>query len=125
MLLKIFREENQKLPEVRALSEERKRKCLARIHRARSQGRLEEYLSDFRKAVARAQNSAFLTGDGERGWKASFDWFVQNDTNLLKVLEGKYDGPANGQRGGKTHGIQTTDANGCRRTSRGEPFADL
>jgi len=32
----------------------------------------------------------FCCGDNDRGWKASFDWLVANDTNALKVMEGKY-----------------------------------
>jgi len=31
--------------------------------------------------------SPFLTGDG---WKVSFDWLIENDTNYLKTLEGNY-----------------------------------
>lgn len=41
-------------------------------------------------AFQRADASAFLSGQGERGWKADFDWMIRED-NLLKVLEGKYD----------------------------------
>ena len=41
-------------------------------------------------AFQRADTSAFLSGQGERGWKADFDWMIRED-NLLKVLEGKYD----------------------------------
>ncbi len=41
-------------------------------------------------AFQRADASAFLAGQGERGWKADFDWMIRED-NLLKVLEGKYD----------------------------------
>ena len=28
---------------------------------------------------------------GATGWKADFDWIIKNDTNWVKVLEGKYD----------------------------------
>lgn len=44
------------------------------------------------QAFARADASDFLRGQGQRGWRASFDWLVRED-NLLKVLEGKYDNP--------------------------------
>ena len=30
-------------------------------------------------------------GSGDRGWRANFDWFVANDTNIRRVLEGCYD----------------------------------
>jgi len=32
----------------------------------------------------------FLLGVNDRGWKASFDWLIENDLNYVKVLEGKY-----------------------------------
>jgi hypothetical protein len=28
---------------------------------------------------------------GEKGWKATFDWLIDNDKNMVKVLEGNYD----------------------------------
>lgn len=35
-------------------------------------------------------NSKFLTGDNDRGWKIDVDWLIANDSNYIKVLEGKY-----------------------------------
>lgn len=35
--------------------------------------------------------SSFCAGSSDRGWKASFDWIISNDTNHVKVSEGKYD----------------------------------
>jgi hypothetical protein len=34
--------------------------------------------------------SDFLNGDNDRGWQCSFDWLIENDTNFVKVLEGRY-----------------------------------
>ena len=31
-----------------------------------------------------------MSGDNDRGWKASFDWLLENDSNIMKVLEGNY-----------------------------------
>lgn len=39
----------------------------------------------------RAQASSFCTGGNERGWRADFDWLM-NENNVVKVLEGKYGG---------------------------------
>lgn len=39
----------------------------------------------------RAQASNFCTGSNDRGWRADFDWLM-NENNLVKVLEGKYGG---------------------------------
>lgn len=41
----------------------------------------------------KAQASNFCTGLNDRHWKADFDWLL-NESNLVKVLEGKYDNPA-------------------------------
>ena len=54
----------------------------------------------FCAAVKKAQQTPFLRGEGARGWRASFDWFVANHLNIYAVLEGKYDGPAAGPNKG-------------------------
>lgn len=46
----------------------------------------------------RLENSSFLRGKNDRGWKAKFDWIL-NPANLDKVLEGNYDDPK--KKGGK------------------------
>ena len=43
-----------------------------------------------RQSARRLQRPSVSVND--RGWKADFDWLIANDTNVLKVLEGKYDG---------------------------------
>jgi hypothetical protein len=87
----LYKQHNQSLPEVKALTAERLRKCRSRINQADRDGCLEQYLADFAAAVKKAQQTPFLRGEGERGWRASFDWFVANQVNIYKVLEGKYD----------------------------------
>jgi hypothetical protein len=37
-------------------------------------------------------NSTFCCGENDQQWKASYDWIMANETNAIKVLEGKYDG---------------------------------
>lgn len=44
--------------------------------------------------------SEFCCGKNDRGWRASYDWIMSNDTNAIKVIEGKYDerkGDGNGK----------------------------
>jgi len=36
--------------------------------------------------------SEFCCGKNDNGWQASYDWIMKNDTNALKVMEGKYNG---------------------------------
>jgi len=130
ILLEIYQQQNQSLPEVKALTSERLKKCRSRIDQAVRDGCLEQYLADFTAAVKKAQQTPFLRGEGSRGWRASFDWFVANQVNIYAVLEGKYDGaaaaPSNGNGG--NHAISSPDfdcepgGTSTRRTSRGDPI---
>jgi len=120
ILLEMYQQHNQTLPEVKALTVERLRKCRSRINQAVRDGCLEQYLSDFVAAVKKAQSTPFLRGEGARGWRASFDWFVANQLNVYAVLEGKYDGPSAGPNNGG--GNDNASFDGSRRTSRGDPI---
>lgn len=40
--------------------------------------------------ITRLNDSDFCTGKNDRGWKATFDWLLQEETHL-KISEGKYD----------------------------------
>jgi hypothetical protein len=128
ILVEIYQQQNQSLPEVKALTTERLKKCRSRIDQAARDGCLEQYLADFASAVKKAQQTPFLRGEGSRGWRASFDWFVANQVNIYAVLEGKYDGPAavptNGNGGNHAIGSPDFDCEpggtSTRRTSRGD-----
>lgn len=53
--------------------------------------RLDEIGEDeFIKAFDCIKESDFLQGKNDNGWRVSFDWLIENDTNAVKVLEGKY-----------------------------------
>ena len=74
------------LPRVVRLTDKRRR-AVRLLH---DKGYTPEQLDEvFRKAQA----SSFCTGLNDRHWKADFDWLL-NESNLVKVLEGKYDNPA-------------------------------
>lgn len=47
-------------------------------------------IEDWRQLFDKVKSSPFLRGENDRGWTADFDWVVGNDTNFVKVLEGKY-----------------------------------
>lgn len=88
------------LPRVSKLSESRRRKVKARM----SEGIT---LDSFEKAVRKCSSTPFLSGV-KGGWRATFDWLIENDTNLSKVLEGNYDdnhtgGNGNGSGGHRQH----------------------
>jgi hypothetical protein len=71
------------LPKVEMLSATRRQKALCR---------LRDHPDDafWNVAMARVRASPFLTGKNERKWKANFDWLIDNDTNAVKVYEGRY-----------------------------------
>lgn len=48
-------------------------------------------LKKFEEAFRKLEASDFCKGNNDRKWKASFDWIIANQTNIVKVLEGKYD----------------------------------
>lgn len=53
--------------------------------------RLKEYnINSFVLLFQKVEQSLFLCGGGDRGWKADFDWLISQN-NMQKVLEGKYD----------------------------------
>ena len=69
------------LPKVRGISEARKKAINARVK--------EHGIDLVRDAFVIAQESEFLTGKNNDGWKASFDW-IMNPNNFIKVIEGNY-----------------------------------
>lgn len=60
--------------------------------RSQTRRRLAECggIEGWRAAMARARGSPFLTGDNDRGWIASFDFFLQAKS-FTKLMEGAYD----------------------------------
>jgi hypothetical protein len=85
---------------INLLTSERLKKCRSRINQAARDACLERYLEDFREDLRKAQQTPFLRGEGPRGWRVSFDWFVANHVNIYAALEGKYDGPPAGKNNG-------------------------
>jgi hypothetical protein len=82
-LLEIYERERGGLPAAGVLTAERRRKCARWL----TAGFTAE---EFRSAVRCAAATPFLAGDGNRGWRASFDWLIANRSNARKVLEGEY-----------------------------------
>jgi len=72
------------LVKVIAVTETRKINLRARIQE-------KTFIENWKKAIDKISLSPFCRGATERGWRASFDWFIKNDNNCVKALEGKYD----------------------------------
>jgi hypothetical protein len=82
-LLAIYEAERRELPPAGAMTRERRGRCERWLAAGFTPGQ-------FRAAVRCAALTPFLTGDGSRGWQASFDWLIANRSNVRKVLEGEY-----------------------------------
>jgi hypothetical protein len=80
------------LPQVREFTDSRRRKIKVRM----TQGLT---LAKFEEVVRRCVSTPFLVGENDRGWQADFDWLIENDTNMAKVMEGKYEHGGNGGNG--------------------------
>ena len=82
-ILDIYSEVCVSFGKVRALSDERRKHIGARY---------KQYGNDidiFKELFIKAESSDFLKGDNNKKWKADFDWMM-NETNMAKILEGKY-----------------------------------
>lgn len=80
--LKDFWNSFENLPKLKKLTQKRKDKIKLRID--------EIGLDEFKRAIKICDETPFLHGKNNRGWKANIDWLITNDTNIVKVLEGKY-----------------------------------
>lgn len=60
---------------------------------------------EWQAIITRLNNSDFCNGINDRGWKATFDWLMQDETHL-KIMEGKYDN----RNGKKRFGFERDDA---------------
>lgn len=72
-------------PKLIKLSDKRKAKIRVRF---------EEMKYDYQTMATifcKMEASKFLKGDNKNGWKATFDWVLENANNWVKVLEGQYD----------------------------------
>jgi len=86
----------------RAVSKRRLEKLKSRL---REHPNSEFWVEVFRKI----EDSHFLQGENDRGWKIDFDFLIANTENVLKIVEGKYDG-RNGTNGKqKENGLATAD----------------
>lgn len=70
-------------PKATVMNKTRDSKCRLRLR--------ERPLDAWREIFRTIATTPFLCGDNDRGWRADFDWIISNDTNALKVMEGKYE----------------------------------
>lgn len=71
-----------KLPSVDVVNETRQKKF---------KNRRAEPCFDFLRILEKIKASGHLKGDNQRGWKVTFDWILENDSNYVKIVEENYD----------------------------------
>jgi hypothetical protein len=71
------------LPGIREFTKSRQAKLRVRI----TQGLT---LESFEAVIKQCLETPFLRGENKRGWMVDFDWLIENDTNMAKVMEGSY-----------------------------------
>lgn len=71
---------------VKALSKKRRKAAL----RCLTEGPLEFHQAAMAKLAASAFACGKLASNG-RAWRASFDWYIREETNAIKAAEGRYD----------------------------------
>lgn len=72
------------LPRVSKITDQRNNKCKLRLNEHPN----EEF---WKQVIARINASGFLTGQNNQNWRADLDWLTTNQTNVMKIIEGKYD----------------------------------
>lgn len=75
----LYLELNKRLPTVLKLTDERRNKSRVRLKNP-------QFISDFARAVQLSQTIEFDV----HGWIPTFDWFIRNNNNSVKVIEGNY-----------------------------------
>jgi hypothetical protein len=68
------------IPEIKRMSQGRRKKLITRLKNPH----FREYGET---AMIALNNSPFHRGENDREWVATFDWFIKNDENYLKLLE--------------------------------------
>jgi hypothetical protein len=80
-VVKAYNDICRSLPKILKLTDKRKKAIKARL---KTYG-----FEEIKKAFETAENSEFLKGNNDRGWKADFD-FIMTESKLIGILEGKY-----------------------------------
>ena len=97
-IVSVWNETCSSLPKVRQLNDVRRNKIKTRLTEfgCKTPDEVEAFV---RELFGRCQSSAFLCGQNNQGWTATFDWIFENPTNWVKVIEGNYDNSRGSNRG--------------------------
>lgn len=97
-----------------------KRLTASRADKIKTRRKEEPELAYWVACIKRMAASEFLTGKNPRGWIVDIEWLTENDTNHVKVSEGKYD-----NRAGKAAAEPNRDASTALRIEDAETIKKL
>lgn len=99
-LMGIYNEACPSLPKCRAVTDKRRREARKLLRTFT--------VDDFRDICRKAQASAFMRGENDRGWRADFDFLV-SERGAAATLEGRYDDRRPVQQGAVCSPIREED----------------
>lgn len=70
----------EKLPKIKAFSKSRQAKLKARLKE-------QAFVDGWPLAIDKLAASPFHTGENDRGWRATVDFLIRNDTKYIEILE--------------------------------------
>ena len=91
-VLELFNSTCPSLPKISKLADARKKKVSRRLTE------MENDVEKLKTVFEKAEKSDFMRGDNKNGWRATFDWIFENETNWVKIIEGNYDNKKNNQK---------------------------
>src|SRR5690606_19895127 len=75
------------LPKCEKMTDKRRKHIKARLAESQERHSLDWWHGYF----SRIRASPFCCGQNDRGWRATFEWAICSEDNVVKVMEGKYD----------------------------------
>ena len=88
LVMELFNKTCVSLPKINKLSETRKKKVSLRLA---EMGQYEKWEVTLKTVFEKSEKSEFLRGENKNGWRATFDWIFENETNWVKIFEGNFD----------------------------------
>ena len=107
-ILKLWNDTCLSFPKLTKITEPRKNKLRIRLQEMGGKD-LDKAIKVLAEVFALTEESNFLKGDNKRGWKANFDWVIENPKNWVKIYEGNYKNKTNETTTGN-QGLEKTAA---------------
>lgn len=87
----------------------------SRLQKLRTRRKSEFFCDNFQSAVVKCAATPFCLGENDRGWKADFDFLMQENT-VTKIMEGAYENDRREKQNNGKH--ENPQANNPRPTQR-------